>query len=367
MPLMRFFLPLRPLLKGWLVSFLCWGAFSLALAWQLSRMAPIQASWIDILRVVGPSWLVWALATPIIFRFVNRLPIERARWRTAVQAHVAACLAFVLGFAWLTHAVGPPRFRQAPPPGDTPPVRPPPQARKWMIGWLFFGPHLPVYLALVSAAHALYFYRRGQEREHRSLELTASLAEARLQALRMQIQPHFLFNSLNALGALIRKDTDAADEMLGALSDFLRLTLASSGEQEVPLGREMEFAERYLAIEKIRFGDRLTCLIDTPAETLAALVPALLLQPLVENAVRYGIEPQRSGGQLHLMAWREADRLKLRVSDNGPGLSRPTCEGVGLGNTRARLRELYGAAASLEIREAPGFGITVALPFRIAT
>jgi LytS/YehU family sensor histidine kinase len=229
--------------------------------------------------------------------------------------------------------------------------------------------HVPIYLALVSLAHALHFYRRSQERERRSLELSASLARARLEALKLQLQPHFLFNSLNAIAALVHKDANAADEMLGALSDLLRLTLESSGEQEMPLRRELEVVERYLAIEKVRFGDRLTFSIDAAPDTLSALVPALVLQPLVENAVRHGLEPQRRRGELSIRAARENSVLRLIVEDNGGGLPETSTprEGVGLANTRARLRELYGDAATLElVSGTAGVSVKVTIPFHTA-
>jgi LytS/YehU family sensor histidine kinase len=223
---------------------------------------------------------------------------------------------------------------------------------------------LPVYLAIISVAHALYFYRRSQARERHGLELEAGLAKARLEALQMQLQPHFLFNSLNAIAALIHKDPDAADEMVAALSDFLRLTLENRTAQELPLRRELEFVERYLAIEKVRFGERLQFVIDTPSDTLLALVPALVLQPLVENAVRHGLEPKMGGGSLTITARRSDEELVLTVEDNGAGFHGKTpSEGIGLVNTRARLGELYGDAARLEMRNGDGVEVRITLPY----
>jgi LytS/YehU family sensor histidine kinase len=244
---------------------------------------------------------------------------------------------------------------------------PPGSFRPSFAVFFLVGFRLPIYLAIVSLAHALHFYRRSREREHRSLELTASLAQARLEALKMQIQPHFLFNALNAISALVHKDPEAADEMIGALSDFLRLTLESSGEQELPLRRELEFVERYLAVEKVRFGERLRFSIEAAPDTMAALVPALLLQPLVENAVRHGLEPQLRPGTLSIRAQREGDALLLSITDDGAGLPKthPSREGIGLANTRARLRELYGDRARLELRNEKGVSVRIALPYRV--
>jgi two-component system, LytTR family, sensor kinase len=363
MKAMRFFSPVRPLLKGWLLSLLGWGAFFLALGWQLSHA--FQVPWTGVFQMLGRDALVWAFLTPLIFRLVDRLPLERGRWKVALPVHVAVCLVVLLGFSAMAQA-----FAHGPMPspkaGESPREAGPPPRRGWSIGWLLFGPQLPVYLALVSVAHARYYSRRSAERERRSLELAASLADARLQALRMQIQPHFLFNSLNALAALIHKDPEAADEMLSALSEFLRLTLEDSGGQEVALRRELEFVERYLAIEKVRFGPRLEYSVEVEPELLGGLVPALLLQPLVENAVRHGVEPRREGGRIDIRVSRHDGGLRLIVWDNGVGITISPTEGVGLANTRARLRELYSDAGSLSWRSEEGTEVEIRVPWHVA-
>ena len=181
------------------------------------------------------------------------------------------------------------------------------------------GLRLPVYLMILSIGHAAHFYRRSQERERRELELSASLAKARADALKMQLQPHFLFNALNSIAELVHRDPQAADAMIGALSDLLRLTLETSGEQELPLRREMDAVERSVAIEQVRFGDRIRVETDIPADTAAALVPNFLLQPLVENAIRHGLQPQSSAGELKITARREGEQLRIEVADNGIG------------------------------------------------
>lgn len=351
---MRFFSPFRPLLRAWLFSALGWGAFYFAFGWQIVHA--FSQPWAGVARGLALDALLWTVVTPLIFRLAERLPIERTRWKIALPVHVAAYLAVALGFVGL-HSLGSPLGgREGPRPGR------PPRA----VEWIFFGPQLPIYLAFVSLAHARHFSRRARERERRELELAASLAEARLRALRMQIQPHFLFNALNALAALIPRDPDAADDMLAALADFLRLTLEDPGGREVPLGRELEFTERYLAIEKVRFGDRLTFSIDADPAALAVAVPPLLLQPLVENAVRHGIEPRREAGRIEIHARRENGALRLTVRDDGVGLPPVFAEGVGLANTRTRLRELHGDAATMELKSGDGLQIDIGLPARIA-
>lgn len=355
---MRFFVPFRPLLIGWAISFAVCAALSVALSLQMSRA--VSAPWMDTFRFMGRDWLVWAVVAPLIFRLVDRFPIERSRWKTTVPLHLAAAAVVVLGLGGIAFSL-----RPGPMKGDKPPEeRPAPRRPPAFIEWLLFGPQLPIYLALLSGAHAACFYRRSAERERRSLELTASLAEARLQALRMQIQPHFLFNALNALAALIHRNPDAADEMLASISEFLRMTLANSDGQEVSLERELEYARRYLEIEKVRFGERLSFSIDAEPGTLAARVPSLVLQPLVENSVRHGTEPKADAGSVKVLAHREDESLILSVLDNGEGFPPHFRDGVGLSNTRARLRELYGEDARLQAdRVGTRTRVQIRLPF----
>lgn len=217
---------------------------------------------------------------------------------------------------------------------------------------------IPIYLMIMSAAHAALFYRRSQER-------AASLARARLEALRMQLQPHFLFNTLNTIAGLVHDEPDKADAVLTSLSELLRQTLEGSSELEVPLARELEFVERYLAILHTRFEDRLRFVFDIAEETRAALVPSFLLQPLVENAVRHGLEPKAGGGTVTIRARREGEALQLAVTDDGIGAPDLSAirENIGLGNTRARLRELYGAKGTLALHNDHGLTVTVTLPF----
>jgi LytS/YehU family sensor histidine kinase len=224
----------------------------------------------------------------------------------------------------------------------------------------------PIYLGLISVAHAVIFYRRSQLRERRSLELEAGLARARLDALRVQLQPHLLFNTLNTIAGLVHEQPDKADAMLTALSELLRMTLESSNEQELLLQREMDFVERYLTLLHARFEERLQFSLSAEAESRAALVPSMLLQPLVENAVEHGLQSKPGGGKVTVRAWREENLLRITVSDDGVGLreGESTRDGIGLGNTRARLRGLYGDKASLTLRNENGVTVEVALPFR---
>jgi len=232
-----------------------------------------------------------------------------------------------------------------------------------------FHPYVLIYWALVGVCQAIDFYRKYRERALRASQLEARLAQAQLQLLKMQLHPHFLFNTLNAISALIHQDAEVADRMLARLGDLLRLTLQKEGVQEVSLREELEFLDAYLEIEQVRFGPRLTVARQIDPDVLEARVPYLILQPLVENAIRHGILCNGLRGRIEDRARRREDALRLEVSDNGPGLREgngPLREGIGLANTRARLRQLYGDAHGFALGRAALGGLLVAidLPFR---
>ncbi len=229
---------------------------------------------------------------------------------------------------------------------------------------------LPTFWAVLGMAHALVFYRRAKDRERRGIELEARLNQSRLQTLRMQINPHFLFNTLNSISSLVYDQPRTADEMIGSLSGLLRLTLNTSHRQEVTLREELDFLGQYLFIEQTRFGDRLKVEQDIEPAALDAIVPNLILQPLVENAFKHGIEAQLGPGVIRIQARRAGEALLLEIADNGRGPSGTAggrvAEGVGLTNTRARLRGLYREQATLEYGPGPqgGFRVAVQIPWR---
>ncbi len=208
---------------------------------------------------------------------------------------------------------------------------------------------------------AWQYYKRYREREKQAAALATELVQARLQALRMQINPHFLFNTLNTISALIHEQPDAADRMIVRLSELLRRTLDRGDTQEVPLREEIEFLKGYLEIEQMRFQDRLSVTFDVEPRTHELLVPHLILQPLVENALRHGIEPREEPGRICVSARVDGDALALCVRDNGNGLSQgkgePRREGIGLRNIRSRLEQLYGGSQTFEVRDADGGGV----------
>jgi len=229
-------------------------------------------------------------------------------------------------------------------------------ARRWSaaLDWL-------AYVALIGLAHTGVFYRRYREREQQAVRLESKLNEARLRALKAQLQPHFLFNTLNGIATLLRRDPATAEEMLLSLSELLRISLSTSHRQEIPLREEMNFLGRYLAIQQMRFGDRLHVREEIDPAAMDCLVPALLLQPLVENAIRHGLEPSGQSGELLLTGSREGEWLELAVEDNGVGLRADNSgrAGVGLANVRERLAALHGEQHEFSISERPTGGVSV--------
>ena len=213
---------------------------------------------------------------------------------------------------------------------------------------------------------AISYFRQARDRE----QLEARLERAQLQTLKLQLQPHFLFNTLNTITALIGVDPRVAERMVSGLSELLRLSLRNAGEQEVPLSRELELLEHYVDIQQIRFRDRLTVTLEVAPDAMQALVPNFILQPLVENAIRHGIGPRAAPGHVDVRAYRENGSLHLRVADDGVGERiRPyeaSREGIGLGNTKARLEHLYGSAHAFSARggTAGGFVVDIVIPFR---
>lgn len=367
----RFFHNLVSWLKSWLWSFAGWSVVPLVLGAKLT--ADTGGPWTMTIRPGIRDWLPWAVLTPILFRFVRRFPIDRQSWKTRVPLHLVCC-AIVVALCQWWQAFFDPLFRPAPlppPPPDAarhfgpnlpppPPHAPPPfgPSPAWvdLFHVVTFG--LPIYLMILSGAHAVVFFRRDQQR-------AASLAQARLEVLKSQLQPHFLFNTLNVIAELVHQDAEKADAMITALSDMLRLTLDSASDQFVRLKREIEFVERYVAIMQVRLDQRLAYKCEITPALLEALVPPFLLQPLVENAILHGIEPVAEGGMVTVRAWREGSQLHLSVADDGVGLEAPPDqEGIGLANTRARLQELFGNEAEISLTNGTGVTVRVTLPFR---
>ncbi|MGH7542179.1 MAG: sensor histidine kinase [Gemmatimonadota bacterium] len=302
------------------------------------------------------DWYFWAALAPVVVWLATRFRVRREGLFRGLAVHfaVGTTLAFGELALWLLfnrHVLG----ASASPDFWT--------AYRFTAS-LWAGPAFLTYLVIVAAVHAVLHNREAREREVRFANLERQLAHAQLQALRMQLQPHFLFNTLHTIAAFTREGhLDEAVRMMSTLGDLLRQTLEHGGEQVVPLRREIGFVEGYLEIERIRFGDRLTVEMEIDDRALDAQVPYMILQPIVENAMRHGIGRRSGPGRIRIRASRRRGWLRLAVRDDGPGFPaepRPeTNGGVGLRNTAARLSRLYGDRFRLMMRNAPGGGASV--------
>jgi two-component system, LytTR family, sensor kinase len=312
-------------------------------------------------------WYAWALLVPVVLWIARRFPFERGRWRRSAPVHLVAVGLVTFAHTVLTTSIDfqvmtwvPPHSKTPIPPWWSAVLR----SYVWQFDW-----NMATYWALVAFQHAATYQREAQIRSLRASQLESRLAEARLEALQRQLHPHFLFNTLNAISALMHRDVEAADEMLARLSDLLRMALDQRGVQEVPLKDELEFVEKYLEIEQARFGNRLSVQVDVGSETLDALVPNLVLQPLVENCIRHAVSTSIEPRQVAIKAHRIADTLQLQVCDDGPGLpGNPPGKGVGLANTRSRLEQLYGPQQRMQFSKpaaASGLIVTIELPFHL--
>lgn len=359
----------RLLDRRWLRAFFIigiWTLFGVFLASQSTlafRGRERAFSWQRILLVEMGFAYIWAVLTPPVLWLARRFPIERGRLSRDLMVHALASI--VLGFA--TRAFRDLMFIYFVVGYDgTMPI-----SKLLFNTYLFFDYGMLLYWLMLLVSYATNYYRRYRIGEIRATRLEAQLAQAQLQALKMQLQPHFLFNTLHSISALVHKDANAADKMIARLGDFLRLTLDSGGVQVVSLQQELEFLRCYLDIERIRFRDRLSVHINVDPQTLGARLPNLILQPIVENAIRHGIAPRTDAGQIEIAAHRFNGSLQVQIIDNGPGLAangntgRILKEGVGLANTQARLQQLYGKASRLDLANTAkgGLSVTLEIPF----
>lgn len=315
-------------------------------------------SWIQAVVWSLGDWYVWALLSIPVVWLVRRFRIEGRDWKLSVAIHAIASILASVAYVFLRAAIGEWQSYLSGSAASFADVFRPLLMKSFLLNLL-------IYWVIVSVTHAVSYYRQYREREVQTAELEKNLTQAKLQTLQMQLNPHFLFNTLHAISALMHKDVDAADRMMTRLSELLRTTLESDQAHEIPLRQELSFLERYLEIEQTRFGSRLKVQIEIAPEAFEALVPNLLLQPLVENAIQHGIEPRAKGGEVGISARRVNDELVLQVRDNGAGLTGDSQDGVGLSNTRARLAQLYGKKQRLEMRniDLGGVAVTASIPF----
>ena len=316
----------------------------------ISPAGPIALAYVE-------SW-IWAAFTPLIFWLSSRFNLEGSRWIVRAPLLIVIGLAIsvvvfsLLAFARIEIFEVPTRRAVS----AFTPLRD--------IGRFRFVNQLLMYLAILAAGYAREYFRRDQQRQQEATLLHAQLADARLDALRMQINPHFLFNTLHAISALVERDPAGVRRMIARLSDLLRYTIDSHGADEVTLRDELSFLRRYIEIMEVRFQGRLRVTTSASEETLDALVPNLILQPIVENALEHGVSNVEGEGRIEIAARRDDENLIITVRDNGAGIAtaRP---GVGLTNTRERLSQLYGDVAELRLNPAEGGGTvaTIVVPF----
>lgn len=302
-------------------------------------------SWPQALILSLSQWYIWAILSIPVLHLARRFHFERKYWRRRVILHLLSGIFFALLKLFIEGLMR--KLIPWAPPANTPPST------------IVFHIAVLTYWAIIGTAHAIDYYRRFRERELRASQLEATLTQAQLLVLKMQLQPHFLFNTLHSISSLMHEDVEKAEEVLTLLSDMLRMSLENSGVQEVPLRKEIEFLQPYLEIQKIRFREQLRVAVTLAPETLDAQVPSLLLQPLVENAVVHGITKKASGGMIKIFAKHEKDYLHIQIRDDGPGHHGVVREGIGLTNTRARLRQLYGERCKLEICNGTKGGLVV--------
>lgn len=290
------------------------------------------------------EWYPWAALTPLVVWLARRLPLDSRRWlrRAIVLAALGvpvAMLRIVIGQI-LRSLSGVGGYAV---PGNL--------VAQYLIYW-----------GIIGIAHVVAYYAAEGQRELRASRAEARLAETRLQLLKTQLHPHFLFNTLNTISELVHEDPPAADKMLTGLSQLLRETLDAGTVDLVPLARELEILNRYVDIQRARFGDRLDVRFEIADDVRRALLPIFILQPLVENAIRHGVSTRAEGGRIVVRARREGNRAAIEIEDDGPGIRTADLkEGVGLRNTRARLQEAYGSEHAFDIRRAGANGTIVGL------
>jgi two-component system, LytTR family, sensor kinase len=311
------------------------------------------------------DWYVWAALAPAIFWLARRFSFTRRRWLSAA-VHVPASVVFVVARMGIRLLIG----------TLIPSLRVNPQGMTATLGL-----HIFAYWAILAVAVAFAYQRMYREEQLSASALKAQLARAELGLLKMQLHPHFLFNTLNAISEQVHTDPGAAERMITQLSELLRHTIRSGSAHEVSLREEVELLERYLSIQRVRFGSRLRVEMTVEPAVMDALVPNLVLQPLVENAIQHGLAPRASGGQIEISGRREAgdsrERLVLEVSDDGIGVEAArqrrkaagveARDGVGIANTVARLEQLYSGDYTFTLRSRTGGGTvaTLRVPLRV--
>jgi two-component system, LytTR family, sensor kinase len=353
----------------WIIIIGSWAAYFVLMTAQTYFAYAREGKPIPLLNILLPAGmycLSWLLLTPLVLLLSEHFPLDRTRWRSSLTIHLIASLVIAIFHRLFTDVM-------------VVWIR---MGAEWafafnkilasLIGYFDYG--VLVYWIIVLLDQGVKYYRTIQEEKLRTSQLETRLAEARLEALRNQLHPHFLFNTLNSISALIHISPRAADTMIARLGDFLRITLDNSGERFAPLVTELQALHSYFDIERVRFADKVTLETEIEPAALGAQVPCFVWQPLLENAIKHGIETSGGSGRITVRAQSRNGSLLFQIQDTGPGLSDngsgtyPVHEGIGLSRTRAILEHLYGSDQQLEIRSVPGGGVLASLtiPFRTA-
>jgi two-component sensor histidine kinase len=317
-----------------------------------------SAIWSNLLKLTLPGCWLWALMTIALMWLVRVWPITRRSWKTRVPVYLALGLVSTVLDVALDYVV-------------EPWVKPGAERSFLAIYIAQFEFNFAIFIIVAAVRHAIGYSHQARDRQVRAAQLETQLTRAKLKVLKMQLQPHFLFNTLGAISELVHQDADRADRVVARLGDLLRATTADVSSHEVSLAQELDFVEAYLEIQRARFGERLAIGVDVPRDTLDALVPSLSLQPLVENAIIHGIAPRCGPGRIDIRARRDRNELELLIEDDGLGPSARTPrreghDGIGLSTTRERLRQLYGRAHvfTLAGRAEGGTRVTMRIPLR---
>jgi two-component system LytT family sensor kinase len=346
----------------WLFAFLFWTAVGLFFSTQIYLLVNVIEGhpfpFIKAMRSTMPDWYIWAFLAIPITKLAKRYPLESKTWRESLWIHIPASAGFAIVHIALAvtsllafEAIDGYFYSFY-------------EKFEYNFIWYFHYDVL-TYWAILGFAHAIQYYRSFQEKRVAAVQLQAQLSQAQLQALKMQLHPHFLFNTLNSISSLLQRsgsdhnDIQTAKKMIVRLADFLRLTLKNSGAQEVDVQQELEFLRCYLEIEKVRFQDRLTVQLNIDPRTLHLKIPNLILQPIVENAIQHGIATRSSKGILEISTTRVDGTLQVRISDNGPGLPHGFQAGIGLTNTKARLQQSFGESYRFLLENSNSGGLNV--------
>lgn len=313
-----------------------------------------KMSWRDALIWEMPRWILWMLLAPLVARIARAYPVGKQQTARRIVFHLCCAVAFSLAhlllFVLIFHGLRLMFGNQGS-----------------LLDTFTFAFTLDFHVG-VAVYGLIVLLRQSSDSEKRLSLLQSELMHAQLQALKMQLHPHFLFNTLNSISSYLRTDIEIADEMIGRLGDFLRLTLQTPGTQEIVLEKELDFLKRYLDIEQLRFQERLETRFEIDPAALPALVPNFILQPVVENAVRHGVSRRPGIAVIRIAARQQNGHLQITVHDNGPGLPETLTEGIGISTTRNRLRQLYGDDAQFTLSNHPDGGalVTLGIPFHLS-